>query len=422
MSAVTKFTARYKADNADLALSEWDSFNAEHTQVPDWVSALRKRGFDKVIQQGLPTTKLERFKYFNLPAYLKKNELIYAKADIVLDGFTEYVRVLPEALNDLSEELKSTIILSPVGEDKYGDMMLWDTANAYFNDGVILDVPADKSVDKPLNITITGHGNTATTTRNIIRIGDHSEVTIVEYHISSNVSWHNNVTQILLGKGARLKHYRIQENNKNSAYTGNTHVQIGQNAYYEAFTLTKGSALSRNQVHVELQGAGAECFVNGINMISGKQQGDTTITVEHQAPNCISKQNYRSVMDGQAVCTFQGKVHVHEIAQKTDGYQLSNTLLLSPTATMNTKPELEIYADDVKCSHGATAGNLDKEALFYLQSRGIPEAEARALLIKAFLEEVIEQITDEAVREQVELIAEKWLILRTGDNDGEGWL
>jgi len=422
MSAVTKFTRRYRAENAELSMAEWDGFIAKYSDVPDWVSALRKRGHEKVVQQGLPTKKLERFKYFNLSPYLKKNKLPYAKADIVIDGFTEYVRPLPEALGDLSEALQAKIVSAPVGEDKYGDMMLWDSANAYLNDGLVLDVPAGKSVDKPLNVTVTSHADQATVTRNVIRIGANSDVTIVEYHIGSNVSWHNSVTQIVLEKGARLKHYRIQENNKNAAYTQNTHVEIAQDGHYEAFTLTKGAALSRNQVHVDLQGAGAECFVNGVNMLSGKQQGDTTITVEHQAPNCISKQDYRSVMDAQAICTFQGKVHVHEIAQKTDGYQLSNTLLLSPTATMNTKPELEIYADDVKCSHGATSGNLDKEALFYMQSRGIPETEARALLIKAFLEEVIEQVSDSAVREQVELISEKWLVLRGEGAPAEEWL
>ena len=151
---------------------------------------------------------------------------------------------------------------------------------------------------------------------------------------------------------------------------------------------------------------------------------DTTITVEHLAPNCVSKQNYRSVVADQATGVYQGKVHVHQIAQKTDGYQLSNSLLLSPQATMNTKPELEIYADDVKCSHGTTAGCLDKNAMFYLQSRGIPESEARGLLIKAFIEEVIEHIEDENVLEQIELITDNWLAARESSDTqkDEEWL
>ena len=138
----------------------------------------------------------------------------------------------------------------------------------------------------------------------------------------------------------------------------------------------------------------ASCYFNGINLLSDKQIGDTTITIEHRAPGCLSKQNVRSVIDDQAVGTFQGKVHVHKIAQQTDGYQLSNALLLSPRATMNTKPELEIYADDVKCSHGATTGQIDDRALFYLMARGIPKIEARSMLIEAFISELFTDLSD----------------------------
>ena len=422
MGALSKFSSRYRADNADLALSHWDGFISNFSDTPAWLMALRTRGHDTVTQNGLPTQKLERFKYFNLPSYLKKSDLEYAKADITIDGAKEHVRVLTDCLNNADEWLVDVLTSSPVSEDKYGDMMLWDISNAYANDGVVIDVPANKHIENPINITVTGHAKKMTMSRNVVRIAAGASVVIVEYHMGASNYWHNNLTQIVLGKDARVKHYRIQENNVNACYTQNTHVQIENNGSYESFVMTSGAGLSRDQVHVDLNRVGAECYLNGINMLSGKQVGDTAINVEHHAPNCISKQNYRSVVDDKAVCNFQGKVHVHKVAQKTDGYQLSNTLLLSPQATMNTKPELEIYADDVKCSHGATSGFLDKEALFYMQSRGIPEKEARGLLIKAFLSEVIEAINDEAIAEQVALITDSWLSKRTDTKTTKEWL
>jgi Fe-S cluster assembly protein SufD len=158
-----------------------------------------------------------------------------------------------------------------------------------------------------------------------------------------------------------------------------------------------------------LNGQNIECSFNGINLLNKQQHGDTTILVEHKAPRCKSNQFYRSILDDKSRGVFQGKVHVHQIAQKTDGYQLSNTLLLSPEAEMDTKPELEIYADDVKCSHGATTGQLDEEPLFYLRSRGLSAAEARMLLVQAFVDEVADKIVDEKFQSSVKESCTQWL-------------
>ena len=217
------------------------------------------------------------------------------------------------------------------------------------------------------------------------------------------------VTQIKVGKGARLRHYRFQDNAEASVVTHNSHIEVEAGGTYEAFTMTTGAGLSRNQIHADLLGEDIICRLNGVNMLDGGEMADTTITVDHCAPNCNSYQDYRSVLTDKAVGVFQGKIHVHQIAQKTDGFQMAKSLLLSPQATMNTKPELEIYADDVKCSHGATAGRLDEDALFYLRTRGIPEKQARNLLIQAFVNEVIEKVTDKAVRERAALIVSEWL-------------
>jgi Fe-S cluster assembly protein SufD len=178
---------------------------------------------------------------------------------------------------------------------------------------------------------------------------------------------------------------------------------------YEAFTLTLGSKLSRNQIHTELLGQHAQCNLYGVNLLGADQIGDTTITVDHIAPECRSEQFYRSVLGGSSRGIYQGKVFVDKLAQKTDGYQLSNALILNEGAEMNSKPELEIYADDVKCSHGSTSGMLDDEQLFYLRSRGVPADQARSLLIKAFVMEVVERLSDSSIRSLLNEQIDTWL-------------
>ncbi|MCI5060938.1 MAG: Fe-S cluster assembly protein SufD [Alphaproteobacteria bacterium] len=377
--------------------------------VSDWGQALRVHGRDVFEQTGLPTPKLERFKYTNIPARLKKMDLEFADSDVSIDGDTGFVRKLMEHMEEAPDWLKQMAQQIPAGAQQYQDMMLWDAANAYFRDGLTLDIPANYEGDKPLNITITGHADTHFVPRTFFVAGANSNFTVIEYHMGSGEYWNNRVTQIHVKEGARFRHYRMQENSDRSVYTQNTHIIVEEGGTYEAFVMTVGAGLSRNQVHVELKGAEAACYLNGINLLKGDQVGDTTITVEHRAESCISKQNYRSVLEEQSTGVFQGKVHVHKIAQKTDGYQLSNSLLLSERATMNTKPELEIYADDVKCSHGATSGKLDAEALFYLRSRGIDEDDARALLIEAFLSEVVDEISCDEMGEQVRHVVSRWL-------------
>lgn len=406
MSAVAKFMPRYKAETAELALTGWDAL-AETSC--DWVNALRKRGYNLLSETGLPTPKMERWKYTNLPAKLKKMSLTYAQADIELSGMTDYAFSFPKGFMNFPLWAREMIEALPAAHEKYGDMMLWQAANAFLKDGFIVDVPENTNVQTPLSVMLTGRAAQQLVPRYVMRLGAGAQLTIVEYQTGSGAYWSNILSQIKLEKGASLRHYRFQENSDAAVVTHTTHIEMEEGAHYEAFTLTTGAGLSRNQIHAELKGSKAVCKLNGINMLDGQEHADTTITVEHQAPDCNSYQDYRSVVSDKASGVFQGKVHVHQIAQKTDGFQMAKSLLLSNQATMDTKPELEIYADDVKCSHGATAGRLDDEALFYLRSRGIPEKQARNLLIQAFVAEVFETISDEDVKEQAALIVSKWL-------------
>lgn len=329
----------------------------------------------------LPTTKSERWKYTNLPSALKKMELAPAAL-----GWSGNVALLnPKA----------------PGAARYGDTQLWDLNTQQSKDVKFITASDEFSVDAKSGQILSP--------RVIVQVKRDEEFTLIERQTGQGAYWKNAVTQIVIEDGAILNHYRIAEDDEPGVHTNFTHITIGRDATYNAVALHFGSALTRHQIHVELQGAGGHCSLAGVHLLGNKRHCDTTITIEHQAPNCTSNQLYKNVLTDSARGIFQGKVHVHQIAQKTDGYQLSNTLMLSPLAEMDTKPELEIYADDVKCSHGATTGQLDAEPLFYMQSRGIPLEQARALMIESFIAEALEHIGDETLRAAWQGKAQAWL-------------
>ena len=206
---------------------------------------------------------------------------------------------------------------------------------------------------------------------------------------------HNPVLEVSVAARAELNHLTIQSESDEAASLATLYAQIDERGAYNSFVLGVGAALARHEVHARLSAAHAQVHVNGAQRLRAKQHGDISSVITHAAPDCISRQTVRNVLDGQSRGVFQGKVLVERIAQKTDGYQMNQALLLSEHAEIDAKPELEIYADDVKCSHGATVGALDDDQMFYLRSRGVPEAEARQILIHAFLEEALDLIADE---------------------------
>ena len=332
----------------------------------------------------IPTTKDERWKYTNLPRILKKLDLKPASL-----GWSKNVAVLEP---------------TAPGRSQYRDTFLWDLNTNHVSDVQFYSGDAD--------IDIEAANGQWLSPRIVIDIKDNQTATVIERQSGQGSYWKNTVVQINLGNNSILRHYRLNNESEGGVSTIFTHVKIGRDSTYEAFSLIEGAGFIRNQTHGELQGENGHCWVNGVNLLKGEQHADTTITIEHQAPHCTSKQTFKSVLDGKSHGVFQGKVHVHQIAQKTDGYQLSNALILSPTAEMDTKPELEIYADDVKCSHGATTGKLDDEPLFYMRARGIPEERARSLLIEAFCGQAVETISDESMQGTVREKIGQWLTSR----------
>jgi Fe-S cluster assembly protein SufD len=262
---------------------------------------------------------------------------------------------------------------------------------------------------EPVEVLWTGRDKTLQAPVLKIVLEEGSNLTLVERHDGEGAYWKNMVTEIVVGPNAKLHHVRIQNDSENAVHTNMVRVTVERDGTYNGFSLNVGGKMMRHEMHAILNGPNIECSFNGINLAHDQQHSDTTILMEHKAPHCRSNQFYRTVLDDSARGVFQGKVHVHKPAQKTDGYQLSNAILLSDKAEMDTKPELEIYADDVKCSHGATTGQLDDEPIFYLRSRGLTDAQARLLLMDAFVDEAVDKIEDENLRTIVQQQAQEWL-------------
>lgn len=334
--------------------------------------------------EKIPTPKSERWKYTNLPRALKGLSLT------------------PDTLGWAGNV--SLLDAQAPGVAQYQDTALWDLNTAQSKD--IQIVTSDAQID------VVAKDGQWLSPRLVIHVKDNETLTVIERQKGEGAYWKNFVVQIVIGKNARLRHYRYLDESQTGVHSGFIHVKVARDATYEAFTLIEGGGTIRNQIHADIEGENAHCWLNGVNLLSGEAHADTTITIEHRAPHCTSKQTFKSVLTGKSRGVFQGKVHVHQVAQKTDGYQLSNALILSDQAQMDTKPELEIYADDVKCSHGATTGRLDDAPLFYMRARGIPEREAMALLIQSFCGQAVEEISDDATKEIVTDKIAQWLATR----------
>ena len=362
---------------------------------------------------ALPTRKLEAFRYTDLRALAG---ISFAPAPVAVPGDLPELGIprlvfLNGVFNPaLSSEFPYLQSFAVVAEGSTLPLALINAENA--QDGITLSIPA--GVDAGALLLLSHAGGSATPfafhPRHRITLGAGAKLTLIEIGKGEGVYWHNPVTDIALHEGAVLAHYRLQDESKEAFHLATIRAKIAENAAYESFTCAIGSRISRNETHVVLTGPNAHTHLNAAQLLAGTQHGDVTSVVNHQAPNCASRQTVKSVLADSARGVFQGRIEVDRIAQKTDGYQMTQALLLSPGAEMDIKPELQIFADDVKCSHGATIGALDPEKLFYLRSRGIPEAAARQMLIRAFLTEALEPVTHEAARTLLEAAIETWWV------------
>ncbi|MBC8036676.1 MAG: Fe-S cluster assembly protein SufD, partial [Rhizobiales bacterium] len=280
---------------------------------------------------------------------------------------------------------------------------------AFTTDGARLTLSG--TVDTPVELLFIATDAEPRTiaTRNVIEIAAGASATIIETHVGEGAYLANSVTEIVLGDGARLDRIKVECEAATALHLAHAHVTLGKNATLRDFTLTSGARVNRQNGTYVFTGEGADAKISGAYLLAGKQHADTRLVVDHAVPRCISRELFKCVMDENARGIFQGKVMVRPHAQKTDGKQSSHALLLSDMAEFDAKPELEIFADDVVCGHGATSGDLNEDHLFYLRSRGVPESEAKSLLISAFVGEAFEIIEHDGIREALTAYAETWL-------------
>jgi Fe-S cluster assembly protein SufD len=324
---------------------------------------------------------------------------------VILGGLADLLRTQPDLLEPHMGRLASI------------DRRPMTALNAaWIQDGLVLIVPRSAGIQGVIEVIFIASGDAPVShPRQLVVLGDNAEATLVEHHVGgASGGFANGVTEATLGAGAHFRHYVAHAEPMASTAVDSVFVEIGRDASYRAFGLTAGGGLVRRETEAALVQPGGRAQIDGAYMVDDGRHADTTILMDHVAPHCGSRQTQKGIVDGDGRAVFQGKILVRPDAQKTDGYQLSQTLLLSPRAEIDVKPELEIHADDVKCSHGATVGRLDADALFFLRSRGIPEHEARALLIEGFIGGALDEIDHPAVRDAFGALAANWLARHAG--------
>ena len=278
---------------------------------------------------------------------------------------------------------------------------------AFLRDGLFVYVPPHAVIDGPIYLSFAATDSDASWVwhrRCLVVAGEHSQVRLVEGYSGPHDSSYltNAVTEIVAGPGAIVDHYKLQREGDQAFHMATMQVQVGRNARFSSHAITQGGQWVRNEVNAGFAGEGGECTLNGLYQASGQQLVDNHTFIDHAYPHCASHELYKGTLDGRARGVFNGKIYVRQDAQKTDAKQTNQTLLLSDDATINTKPQLEIYADDVKCTHGATVGQLDAESIFYLRSRGVGLAEARSLLTYAFANDIVSRIKVTKLRKELE--------------------
>ncbi len=387
---------------------------------------LREQAFAEFETLGFPTIKHEEWKYTSLKSIAEKT--FSATCEVgdhikpLLDGLAvsaikanHLVFVNGSYVAELSSILETNkdIVIGSLAIERHNHKVIFDKHfgkyagikgealnalnTALLSDGAFVYVPAGKRVEFPIviiNIIDAGVMNVLAQPRNLIIAEANSDVTLIENYSStgSNASFTNVVSEIYAGENAHVEHYKIQQQAGETYHNNYTQIFQEANTNINQVTLTLDGAWVRNNLHFYMNGANCNSLLYGLYIPDGHQHVDNHTRVDHASPNCFSDEKYKGVLKDHSTAVFNGKIHVHLDAQKTNAYQRNQNVLLSNDATINTKPQLEIFADDVKCTHGATIGQLDEEQMFYLRSRGIPENTARKILLNAFADDIAEKI------------------------------
>jgi len=425
-----------------------DAFAVARDRLPGAgnVTELRRQAFEAYERVGLPHRRIEDWKYTDLRTLMREvlppaaapdaAALSRATAALKLhsiDGVRRLVLVdgvFAPQLSETGNPEKGLLIRNlrevlEAGEAKSQPQLfapdntdsMVALNSAMMADGLVIEVADGAVLTRPLHIVDIAGGGTpsAMFTRSSLKLGEAASATLVESYIAADGAGPYQVHDglvVSIGGGARLDHVRLIEDGREAFNISSHRVTLGANAHFNIFGMTSGSSVSRYQAVIAFAGEGAEVETNGVNLLNGRQHADTTLFLDHAVPRCTSREVFRAVVDDRGHSVFQGRIIVRPHAQKTDAKMMTRALLLSDEAEADNKPELEIFADDVTCGHGATAGALDESLLFYLRARGLSEKEAQALLIQAFVGEAIESIANDALRELAISAAQRWLAAR----------
>ena len=380
-----------------------------------WAEDIRAEAMQAFADLGLPNARLEDWKY--TPANFLKNAgyaALSPDTDITLEAEKQaglHILSLKEAVEHQPERIQTLF------EQKTGGDALFHLNRAMASDGLVIRVDKGCRIAQPVTIRhrASGSGETASHIHHLILLEENSGLTVIEeFTGDAGASWTNPAVMIEIAEGASLQHYKHQNAGPSAVHTAQASARIASDGRYDRFAYFTGAATARDDVRVYLEGKGAYLSLKGLSLCDKDQSHDLITRTDHAVPNTASDQAFRGVLEAGAKAAFQGKVVVRKNAQKTDANQSFKNLLLDRSAEVNTKPELEIYADDVKCAHGATVGELDKNALFYLMARGIAPPEAQAMLIEAFITDQFAAIEDETVRDNFMAHARTWM----GRKDG----
>jgi Fe-S cluster assembly protein SufD len=422
-------------ENQDVYLQSFRQLEGR-AKAPEWLARLRTQAFESFLELGFPATRDEEWKYTNVAPIARTP--FQPAAPVAAASVAEFITKNPLAelgcprlvfvngrwaselssLQDLEPELKVMSLEAALGGGaapleehlaRYAGYAAHPFAalnTAFIQDGAWIEVPKRRELPKPiylLYVTVSGANPAVTHPRNLILLGRESQATLIEGYLGFGPSPYltNAVTEIVLGENSILDYVKFGSESETAFHLATVKIHQARNARAHATTVTLGARLTREDTAAVLDGEGAEATLNGLYVLTGEQHADNHTTLDHARPHGSSRELYKGILDGRSTGVFNGKIIVRQDAQKTDSKQSNKNLLLSEDAAINTKPQLEIYADDVKCTHGATIGQMDAEALFYLRSRGIGRPEARNLLTVAFANDVLDKIKYPPLRERL---------------------
>ncbi len=400
------------------------------SKQPVWLKSIRKQAFNFFTENGFPTPRNEEWKYTNT-APIAKHEFSFETGKIeteVVKNFTyeESAQntlvfvdgIFAEGFSRVDGSFRAVTLNAAFKDDelvKIVEAKLGKAADfkkngfaalnsAFLDEGILLYVPQNTQVKEPIHLLFISTGGRISFPRVLVAAEKGSEVLLIESFVSADpgAAFTNAVTEIFVEDNARVTHHRIQKENAESFHIGTTQAVLTRDSYYDSTNINLGAALSRHDTGVVFTAEGAECFIDGLYMLNGSQHGDTHSIIDHAVPHCTSHQTYKGVLGDRSHAVFNGKVFVGENARGTNAEQSNKNLLLSNEARIDTKPQLEIFNDDVKCAHGATVGQLEDEEVFYLLSRGLHRDLARNLLTYGFAEEVISKIEIGSIKEELD--------------------